>query len=91
MGWVWSGGRPNLASGPLGSVAGDPDRHRGWLLCPSSVPAAAGRGLRPRPPPAHRPGPQLQVQDLVMGRRPIAGIAYIQTGPASLHMPTSTV
>jgi hypothetical protein len=28
-------------SGPLGSVAGDPDdRHRGWLLCPSSVPAA---------------------------------------------------
>jgi hypothetical protein len=23
-----------LALGPLSSVAGDPDRHRGWLLCP---------------------------------------------------------
>jgi hypothetical protein len=27
-------------------VTRDPDRHRGWLLCPSSVPAARGRGLR---------------------------------------------
>jgi hypothetical protein len=53
-----------LAPGLLGaSVAGGPDRHRGWLLCPSSVPAAAGRGLRPRVAfPAHRPLPQLQVQ-----------------------------
>jgi hypothetical protein len=42
LGWVWSGG-PNLAPGPLGSVAGGPDRHRGWLLCPSSVPTASGR------------------------------------------------
>jgi hypothetical protein len=58
MGWVWSGGS-NLAPGPLGSVAGDPDRHRGWLLCPSSVPAAAGRGLRPRVFSAHGPPPQL--------------------------------
>jgi hypothetical protein len=33
---VWSGGS-NLTPGPLGSVAGDPDRHRGWLLCPSEV------------------------------------------------------
>jgi hypothetical protein len=33
--------------------------------------------------PADRPAPQLQVQDSVMGRRPIAGIAYIQTGAAS--------
>jgi hypothetical protein len=59
--WVWSGGS-NLAPGPLGSVAGDPDRHRGWLLCPSAVPAAAaaGRGLRPRVFSAHGPGPQLQ-------------------------------
>jgi hypothetical protein len=38
MGWVCSGGG-NLAPGLLGLVAGDPDRHRGWLLCPS-VPAA---------------------------------------------------
>jgi hypothetical protein len=43
MGWVCSGG-PTWPRGRLGgSVAGDPDRHRGWLLCPSSVPAAAGR------------------------------------------------
>jgi hypothetical protein len=69
----------NLALGPwlapgllaagcwvLGSVAGDPGRHRGWgwLLCPSSVPAPGGRGLRPRVFSAHRPAPlpQLQVQ-----------------------------
>jgi hypothetical protein len=56
--WVWYGG-PNWPPGPLGSVAGDgPDRHRGWLwllVCPSSVPAAGGRGLRPRMSSAHRP------------------------------------
>jgi hypothetical protein len=46
------------APGPLSSVAGDPDRHRGWLLGPSSVPAPAGRGLGPRMFPAHRPGPR---------------------------------
>jgi hypothetical protein len=70
VGWVCSGG-DNLAPGPLCSVAGDPDRHWGWLLCPSSVPAAAGRGLRPRVFSAHGPPPQLQVQDSVMGRRPM--------------------
>jgi hypothetical protein len=86
MGWVLSGGS-NLAPGPLGSVAGDPDRPRGGLLCPPSVPAAADRGLRPRVFSAHRPGPQLQVQDSVMGRRPVVSTAYIQTGPAFLHMP----
>jgi hypothetical protein len=79
VGWVCSGGS-NLPLGPLGSVAGDPDRHRSWLLCPSSVLAAAGRGLRPRVFSAHGPPPQLQVQDSVMGRRPIVGIAYTQTG-----------
>jgi hypothetical protein len=35
-------GGSNLAPEPLGSVAGDPDRHRGWLLCPPLVPAAGG-------------------------------------------------
>jgi hypothetical protein len=73
-----------LAPGPLGSVAGDLDRHRGGPLCPSSVPAAGGRGLRPRVPPARRPWPHLQAQDSVMGRRPIVGIAYIQTGKGFL-------
>jgi hypothetical protein len=33
LGWVWSGGS-NLAAGPLGSVAGDPDRHRAPGLAP---------------------------------------------------------
>jgi hypothetical protein len=63
-------GRSWAGLGPVGSVAGDPDRHRDWLLCPSSVPAAAGRGLKPRAFPVHRPVPQLQVQDSVMGRHP---------------------
>jgi hypothetical protein len=87
---MWSGGA-NLAPGPLGSVAGDPVRHRGWLLCPSSVPAPAGRGLRPRVFSAHRPWPQLQVQDSVMRRRPIVGIAYIQTGHAFLLQAIFTI
>jgi hypothetical protein len=75
----------------LGSVVGGPDRHRGWLFCPSSVPAAAGRGLRPRVFSAHGPGPQLQVQDSVMGRRPVVGIAYIQTGSAFLLQAIFTI
>jgi hypothetical protein len=36
MGWVYSGGG-DLGPGLLGSVAGDPDRHRVWLLCPSPI------------------------------------------------------
>jgi hypothetical protein len=75
---VWSGGS-NLAPGPLGSVAGDPERHRGWLLCVPPVPAAGSRGLRPRVSLAQRPFPQLQAQDSVMGRWPIVGIAYKHT------------
>jgi hypothetical protein len=68
LGWVWSGGfRVQRSTWPrgrwwlVGSVAGGPDRHRGWHLCPSPappyrVPAAGGRGLglRPRVLPAHR-------------------------------------
>jgi hypothetical protein len=68
MGWVWSEGS-NLAPGPLGSVAGDPDRHRGWLIFPTSVPAAAGRGLRPRVFSAHGPGQQLQLLQVGAGFR----------------------
>jgi hypothetical protein len=82
---MWSGGA-NLAPGPLGSVAGDPDRHRGWLLCPSSVPAAAGRGLRrPRVFSAHRPWPQLQVHApaRAVTAHPLA--KRLQTGPAFLQ------
>jgi hypothetical protein len=98
LGWAGCGppGGPTcwpLGRWALGSVAGDPDRHRGLPGAgssappPYSVPAAAGRGLRTRVSSAHRPAPQLQVQDPVMGRRPIVGIAYIQTGASFLHMP----
>jgi hypothetical protein len=41
--WVGLGVVRGVQFGPWaagGSVAGDPDRHRGWLLFPSSVPAA---------------------------------------------------
>lgn len=31
-GWRWSRGS-NVVTGPLGLVAGEPDRHWGWLLC----------------------------------------------------------
>jgi hypothetical protein len=45
----------------LGSVAGDPDRHRGWLLSapPPYRRLPAGGRLRPRVSSAHRPFPQL--------------------------------
>jgi hypothetical protein len=86
LGWVGCG--PRGPTWPLGLVAGDTDRHRGWFICPS-VPAAAGRGLRPRVFSAHRLVPQLQVQDSLMGRRPIVGIAYIQTGTGFLPIPFS--
>ena len=80
-----------MAPGPLGSVAGDPDRHRGWLLCPSSVPAAAGRGLRPRVFSAHRPGPQLQVHApaCAVTAHPLA--KRLQTGPAFLLQAILTI
>jgi hypothetical protein len=47
------------------SVAGGPDRHRGCLLCSSSVPATAGLGLRPRVFSARRP---CVAEDPAMGR-----------------------
>jgi hypothetical protein len=85
LGWVWSGGGGNLAPGPLGLVAGDPDRHWGWLICPSSVLAAAGRRLRPRVVSSHRPWPQLQVHALpgmCCNSHPLAN--HLQTGHAFL-------
>jgi hypothetical protein len=80
-----------LAPGPLGSVAGDPDRHQGWLFCPSSVPAAGGRGLRPRVFSAHRPWPQLQAQApaRVVTARPLA--KRLQTGHAFLLQAIFTI
>jgi hypothetical protein len=80
-----------LAPGPLGSVAGDPDRHRGWLLCPSSVPAAAGRGLRPRVFSAHRPAPQLQVQAPASGVTPHPLAKRLQTGASFLLQAIFTI
>jgi hypothetical protein len=68
----WAGCGPGGPTWPLGRwvrwpVAPDPDRHRGWVLCPSAVPAAGGRGLRPRVFSAHRPGPQLQAPSACPG------------------------
>jgi hypothetical protein len=93
MGWVFFGGS-NLAPVPLGLVAGDPNRHRGWLLCPcpspSSVPAAAGRGMRPRVFSAHRPEPQLQqVQAPACAVTACPLAKRLQTGPSSLHIAPS--
>ena len=59
----WALGR--WARRPVTPTPPDRHRHRDWLLCTSSAPAAGpagGRGrLRPRVLPAHRPAPQLQV------------------------------
>jgi hypothetical protein len=46
MGWAWSGGS-DLAPGPLGSVAGDPDRHWGCPPPPSSSSHPHRHGRRP--------------------------------------------
>jgi hypothetical protein len=71
---MWSGGG-NLAPGPLGSVAGDPDRHRGWLLCPSSVPAD------------HRPAPQLQVHAPAWAVTAILWQSVLRPAQASFFKP----
>jgi hypothetical protein len=47
LGWVWSGGS-NLAPGPLGSVAGDPDRHPIGPPDGPMTPAATHPPARPR-------------------------------------------
>jgi hypothetical protein len=87
----WAGCGPGGPTWPLGrwvrwpaTPTGTGAGSSGTPASSVPVPGAAGRGLRPRVFLAHRPLPQLQVQDLVMGRRPIVGIAYIQTGKAFL-------
>jgi hypothetical protein len=72
-----------LAPGPLGLVVSDPDRHRGWLLCPFPVPAAAGWGLRPRVFSAHRPLPQLQVHAPAWSVTPIFWQSVFRPAKAS--------
>jgi hypothetical protein len=89
-------------AGPLGSVDGGPDRHAqgAGLICPLSVPAAGGRGLRPRVFSAHGPPPQLHVHApacsdaaWAVTSRPLA--VRLQTGGGGdlLHtvIPTNTL
>jgi hypothetical protein len=81
LGRVWSGGRGSAGLGARRPVALTGTGTGAGLLCPPPVPAAAGgRGLRPRVSSAHRPWPQLQVQDPVMGRRPVVGIWHCLPG-----------
>jgi hypothetical protein len=85
----------NLPPGPLGSVAGGPDRRRGaWFLCPSPLdpgPGGWGKARASRVFPARRSGPQLQVHApaRAVAAHPLA--ERLQTGPAPLHMPIFTV
>jgi hypothetical protein len=98
LGGLWAGCGPRGPQlGPwvagFGGRGRWPGRPRGWLLCPSSssVPAAAGRGLRPRVFSAHGPGPQLQVHApaWAVTARPLA--KRLQTGPAFLLQATFTM
>jgi hypothetical protein len=88
VGWAWPGGG-NLAPGPLGSVAGDPDRHRGWILCPSLLRTC---GCRPGAEAARVPGSQACAAapstspDMRCNSRPLA--KRLQTGTGFLHMPS---
>ena len=61
MGWRWSRGS-NLVTGPLGSVAGEPDRRQRQLLCLLPVQVAGAWQVRRCVCSAHRPWPQMQVQ-----------------------------
>jgi hypothetical protein len=93
--------RGALPTWPLGRwvrwlVAGGwwPRRYRGCLLCLSSVvpvPAAAGRGMRPRVFSAHRPLPQLQVHAPTRVVTPHSLAKRLQTGKGFLHMPIFTI
>jgi hypothetical protein len=60
MGWRWSRGS-NLVAGPLGSVAGEPDRRQRQLLCVLSVQVAGAWQVRRLVCSAHMPWPQMQV------------------------------
>ena len=70
MGWRWSRGS-NLVTGPLGSVAGEPDRRQRQLLCLLPVQAAGAWQVRRCVCSAHRPSASTQVQDPAIGRRPV--------------------
>ena len=60
MGWRWSRGS-NLVTGPLGSVAGEPDRRQRQLLCLLPVQAAGAWQVRRCVCSAHRPSGLMQV------------------------------
>jgi hypothetical protein len=78
-GWRWSRGS-NLVTGPLGSVAGEPDRRQRQLLCllPVQVAGAwqAGRCVCS----AHGPSPQMQVQSTAAGVAPLPTPSKISSG-----------
>ena len=60
MDWRWSRGS-NLVTGPLGSVAGEPDRRQRQLLCLLPVQVAGARQARRCVCSAHRTWPQMQI------------------------------
>jgi hypothetical protein len=87
LGWAGCGpGGGNLAPGPLGSVAGGPDRRRGWLLCLSPVPAAGGHAkpgyaLGNKSPAGRGVRSAGGCQDVGAGPRPPPAGAGPQLGP----------
>ena len=70
MGWRWSRGS-NLVTGPLGSVAGEPDRRQRQLLCLLPVQVAGAWQVRRCVCSAHRPWPQMQVHAPAWGVTPL--------------------
>jgi hypothetical protein len=89
MGWRWSRGS-KLVTGPLGWVAGEPDRRQRQLLCLLPVHAAGAWQVRRRVCSAHRPWPQMQVQATAarVTPRPISEIRNLNR-PRSLKFALS--
>ena len=78
-GWRWSRGS-KLVTGPLGSVAGEPDRRQRQLLCLLPVQVAGARQARRCVCSAHRPFPQMQVQATAAGVTPGSTFELLAAG-----------
>ena len=76
--WRWSRGS-NLVTGPLGSVAGEPDRRQRQLLCLLPVQVAGDRLARRCVCSAHRPSGSMQVH------APAWGATRLKTSRGFFH------
>jgi hypothetical protein len=88
MDWRWSRGS-NLVTGPLGSVAREPDRRQRQLLCLLPVQVAGAWQVRRCVCAAHMPWPQMQVHAPAAGVTLLPAFVLFSSGHGLKILPIS--